>query len=150
MISAELLEHVYDRRKGVSNIKNILVPGGFALITKRSCGFKCHGWPYDFWRYETGDMKSIFSDFEIEYLEKDHSSPGVFMKAGEKDVFVENDTVAYLLYSVVAGRKTVTITKWDVISNIHRLSYFWAALQFAFWTLLDTGVGISGISDKNW
>jgi len=83
VISTEVLEHVKDWRLAISNMKNVLKPGGYIYITTRSYGFPYHGHPYDFWRYETEDLKKIFSDFNIIKLIRDYEAPGVFFK-GQK------------------------------------------------------------------
>jgi SAM-dependent methyltransferase len=105
VISTEMLEHIRDWRRVVSNIKNICRPGGVILLTTRSYGFKYHGFPYDFWRYEIEDMKNIFSDFEIQALQEDPEMPGVLIKAKKPLHFAENDLSAYQLYSIVTNRK---------------------------------------------
>ncbi|MEM4488737.1 MAG: class I SAM-dependent methyltransferase [Desulfurococcaceae archaeon] len=81
VISTETLEHVKDWRKVITNMREVLKPGGYIYITTRSRGFSYHGYPYDFWRYEVGDMRRIFADFEIINLSVDHEAPGVFVKA---------------------------------------------------------------------
>lgn len=113
LISTELLEHVADWRRTISNFKHILKPNGFLLITTRSKGYHYHGCPFDFWRYELNDMKAIFSDFNIEVLEKDTLSPGVFLKARKPKTFKENDLCNYRLYSMISGRRCKTITDID-------------------------------------
>jgi SAM-dependent methyltransferase len=113
VISTELLEHVRDWRKVISNIKNICVTGGIILITTRSKGFPYHAYPYDFWRYELEDMQNIFSDCEILVLEKDPRALGVFVKVKKPNNFVEKNLSNYKLYSIVANKKVVGITDKD-------------------------------------
>jgi SAM-dependent methyltransferase len=105
VVSTELLEHVADWRKAVSNLKAILKPGGTLLITTRSRGTEYHGWPYDFWRYELEDMRQIFSDFDIEVLEADPTAPGVFMKVRKRSPFMENDLSQIELLCILVGRR---------------------------------------------
>jgi SAM-dependent methyltransferase len=61
VISTELLEHVRDWRRVISNIKNVCAPGGIIVITTRSYGCGVHPYPYDFWRFQLDDMNEIFS-----------------------------------------------------------------------------------------
>src|SRR5439155_8600631 len=70
VLSNECVEHVENWKKIFSNMKQVVKPGGIILITTRSKGFGYHAWPYDFWRYEIDDMRSIFSDMEILSLER--------------------------------------------------------------------------------
>ena len=51
VLSTECLEHVENWSQIVQNLKDVLKPGGYILITTRSKGFYYHAWPYDFWRY---------------------------------------------------------------------------------------------------
>lgn len=119
VISTELLEHVRDWRKVISNIKNVCKPNGIILITTRSYGFRFHSFPYDFWRYELEDMKNIFSDCEILVLEKDQD-PGVFVKLKKPNKFVEKDLSGYKLYSIVVNKKIIEITDKDLRSFYFR------------------------------
>ncbi len=109
LISTELLEHVRNWRKVISNMKNILRPNGLILLTTRSKGAPYHGYPFDFWRYESEDMKHIFADFVIERIESDRESPGVFMKARKPDVFTERDLSDYELFSIVLNQRTTDL-----------------------------------------
>ena len=110
LISTELLEHVRNWKKVISNFKNIVKTAGMILITTRSRGFPYHGYPYDFWRYEIEDMESIFSDCIIEKLEKDPTSPGVFIKVRKPRNFVEKDLSNYKLHSVIFGKRTSSVS----------------------------------------
>ncbi len=105
VISTELLEHVKDWKKVVSNMKTICKRNGIILITTRSRGFGYHGHPYDFWRYELSDVEHIFCDCIIEKIEKDRCAPGVFIKAQKPEDFVEKDLTDYELYSIVVNKR---------------------------------------------
>ena len=106
VVSTELLEHVRDWRRVISNIKRVCKRSGVILITTRSYGFPEHDYPFDFWRYEIEDMKDIFSDCDIESLECDHLGPGVFVKVRKPNHFVENDLHDYRLYSMLVKERT--------------------------------------------
>jgi SAM-dependent methyltransferase len=114
VISTELLEHVKDWKKVISNIKKICKPNGIILITTRSKGFKYHGFPYDFWRYELDDLKEIFSDCKIIAIENDAVAPGVFLKAKRPDDFVEKDLTTYELFSVVVDKRIAELKNIDL------------------------------------
>ena len=114
VLSTELIEHVRDWKKVISNLKNICKPNGKILITTRSRGFPYHGFPYDFWRYDASDLKHIFSDFSIKKLEIETLDPGVFIKALKPADFVEKDLSDYRLYSIMLNREAGTITEEDI------------------------------------
>jgi SAM-dependent methyltransferase len=107
LIATEVLEHIKDWRKAVTNFKHILKPGGILIITvpSKGCGF--HGCSEDHWRYELIDVKNIFSDFIIEELWKSPSIEGVFLKARRPEHFIEFDTTTYKLYSIMKRRRTL-------------------------------------------
>lgn len=107
VISTEMLEHVRDWRMVISNIKNICRPGGVVLLTTRSREFKYHGFPYDFWRFEIDDMKTIFSDFDILSLQSDPEMPGVMLKARKPEgpAYRERDLRDISLHSVVTNKR---------------------------------------------
>lgn len=111
VISTELLEHVGDWRLVVSNMKKVLKPAGYIYITTRSFGFPYHAYPYDFWRFETDDMKSIFSDFEIIRLAEDHEAPGIFLKCRKPYEWKPNSLDGISLYSMILGRRTTDTPK---------------------------------------
>jgi SAM-dependent methyltransferase len=48
VITTEMLEHVRDWHTVVTNLKAVLRPGGYLLVTTRSAGFPYNAWPYDF------------------------------------------------------------------------------------------------------
>lgn len=108
-ISSEMIEHVHDWRKAISQIKHILRPNGVLVMTTRSIGFPYHDFPFDYWRYELDDMRAIFSDMTIEALEPDTDDPGVLVKARKPTDFVENDLSDHALFSMVTNERSKTI-----------------------------------------
>jgi SAM-dependent methyltransferase len=116
VICTELLEHVRDWKRAVSNIKNICKRGGIILITTRSHGYWYHAAPIDFWRYERHDMKNIFADCKIELLEKDFQAPGVFAKIRKPRKFVEKDLSTYKLYNIISNKRVINIKNREFLS----------------------------------
>jgi len=105
VISTEVLEHVFDWRLVINNMKEVLRCGGYIYITTRSHGFPHHAYPYDFWRYKPHDLIEIFRDFEIIKLEADWEAPGVFLKAKKLVNWSPIDLDNIALYSIILGRR---------------------------------------------
>jgi SAM-dependent methyltransferase len=103
VISTEMLEHVVEWKPVITNMKQVVKPGGVILITTRSQGFPFHEYPVDAWRFEVQDMKEIFSDFTIETVIPDPFEPGVFIKATKPKKWVEKDLGPVKLYSIPAA-----------------------------------------------
>jgi SAM-dependent methyltransferase len=120
VVSTEVLEHVWDWRSVITNIKTVLRPTGIVLVTTRSHGFGLHGYPYDFWRYEPEDMRAIFGDFTILALERDPAEPGVFVAAKKPSTWTPTELDHLALWSVISERR---------IARIPRLQ------AFAYWRL---------------
>lgn len=100
VITTEMMEHVENWRKVISNLKNICKENGVIILTTRSKGFGKHDFPSDYWRYEIDDMKQIFSDFIIESIEKDSKHPGVFVRTRKPKNFVEKDLSGINLFRI--------------------------------------------------
>lgn len=113
VITTEMLEHIRDWPTVIANLKSVVRPGGYLLVTTRSIGFPYHAFPYDFWRYEPEDMRAIFADFEIVALERDSASPGIFMLARKPMQYTENHAVVGL-HSIVTGRRQLRISSREI------------------------------------
>ena len=110
VVSTEMLEHVFDWRCVLHNLKRVLKPNGLLLITTRSIGFKYHAYPYDFWRYQLDDMRVLFADYDIIELIDDPLSPGVFLKARKPQNFTETNLDTHALFSMITSRRTVAVS----------------------------------------
>lgn len=119
VLSTEMMEHVFDWRMVLHNLKTILKPGGLLVITTRSPGFGYHAYPYDFWRYQTDDMRALFADFQILELIDDPLSPGVFIKARKPADFKEADVSKIALHSMITGRRSLSVNEKE-ITQFHR------------------------------
>jgi len=109
VIASELMEHTSNWREVISNLKNVCKPDGLVVITTRSEGFRIHGYPHDYWRYELKDIEDIFSDCQILTLERDPEAPGVFLKARKPKNFSENSLDKISLYSILEKKRILTI-----------------------------------------
>jgi SAM-dependent methyltransferase len=114
VLATEVLEHVRDWRRAISNIKKICRANGVILITTRSQGFGYHAFPHDFWRYDINDMVEIFGDCQIVKLERDDPEPGVLLKAKIKRNFVENDLSQHQLFSIILERRCREVDDMDI------------------------------------
>jgi SAM-dependent methyltransferase len=109
VISSEMIEHVHDWRKAMSQIKRVMRPNGVLVMTTRSIGFPYHDYPFDYWRYEIDDMRAIFSDMTVEAVESDTDEPGVLVKVRKPVDFVENDLSEHALFSMVTNNRSKTL-----------------------------------------
>jgi SAM-dependent methyltransferase len=116
VLCTEMLEHVRDWRVVVSNLKQVVRPSGILLFTTRSAGFRFHGYPFDFWRYELSDVAYIFSDFVTEALAADPSEPGVFFKGHKPIDFKERDVSGYSLYSMMTERRALRVAGYEILA----------------------------------
>jgi SAM-dependent methyltransferase len=105
VVATEVIEHVRDWRKTLSNLKGVCRAGGTVLVTTRSKGFPHHAYPHDFWRYELSDMRHLFSDCTVVVLEDDPHAPGVMLKATKPADFSEADLLDHELYCTFLERK---------------------------------------------
>jgi len=123
VISTEVLEHVFDWRLVVNNMKAVLRRGGYIYVTTRSKGFPYHGYPYDFWRYEASDMIRIFKDFEIIKLETDWEAPGVLLRARKPINWRPIDLNNIELYSIVLGKRVRNLVNLNEAPLMRRLMF---------------------------
>jgi SAM-dependent methyltransferase len=113
VITTEMVEHTREWLEVVTNLKGVLRPGGHLLVTTRSRGFRYHGYPFDFWRYEPEDLRAIFGDLEILTIERDPESPGVFMLAGRPEAY-DPRTPHIALFSIIAGRRVASVSDLQI------------------------------------
>lgn len=64
VLCTEMLEHMYDPKKAVSEMYRVLKPGGKVVLTTRFM-YGIHEAPYDYFRYTKYGLTELFKDFEI-------------------------------------------------------------------------------------
>lgn len=99
VISTEMMEHIENWRNVINNMKEVLRPLGYILITTRSKGFGYHAYPHDYWRYEESDIRKIFADFEILETKID-GEPGISIFARKPKVWTAIDLSTIELYDI--------------------------------------------------
>lgn len=115
VISTEAIEHVRNWRTVISNLKNLCVPGGVILVTTCMPGHYYHPHPDDFWRYTPEDFKAIFSDCEIDVIESDPRTLGVYIRAIKPRQFKEKDLSQDKLTSIVTGTRVLDVDEATVV-----------------------------------
>lgn len=78
VVCTEVLEHVEDWKAAVRNLKWLLKPGGYMLVTTRSEGFPYHDYPGDHWRFSIENIRDIFAEFVEAIIIIDPLELGVF------------------------------------------------------------------------
>jgi len=102
IICQSTLEHICQWKKAVNNMKQLLIPGGLIYIAVPGIKFHYHGYPFDWWRWTTGDFKSIFSDFAI--LKMDQIENILLFIAKKPLDFKINDISNYKVYSILRNK----------------------------------------------
>ena len=117
VVSANTLEHVKEWKKAISNIKNVCKPDGTILIIVPS-KWPFHEYPYDYWRFNSGDISQIFADCSILSLEEDAGEmTAVYAKIKKPLNFIENNLEDYQAYSVLLKKRVIDIDT-DVINKL--------------------------------
>jgi SAM-dependent methyltransferase len=130
IVATELVEHVLDWRAAFDNMKAVLKPQGRLLLTTRSPGFPLHGYPSDYWRYETNDIGRILADFTVEALERDPSEPGVFVLARKPVGWQPTDLSLVRLTSAISGRRLRSFGFGERLLNTLVVGYLRFARKF--------------------
>ncbi len=109
VISTETIEHVRNWRKVISNLKQLCAPGGVILVTTCMPGHYYHPHPGDFWRYTPDDFKEIFGDLQIEKIDSDPRTLGVYIRAVKPRNFKEKNLSEFKLTSIITGGRILDI-----------------------------------------
>jgi SAM-dependent methyltransferase len=106
VLCTEMLEHARNWRDVVRNLKSVLVPGGWLLVTTRSMGFPLHEYPGDYWRFSVNDLDRMFGEFWERTVAADPEAPGAFFwgrKPLTLDPQLAPDLNAISVYSMEAA-----------------------------------------------
>lgn len=144
ILCVEMMEHARNWRACISNMKRALRPGGMLILTTRSLGYPCHGFPNDFWRYELADLEHIFRDFEIVSLQADPCDPGVFVTARKPEGWREAHLDELRLFCILTNGRERDVPE-DIRSRRHflRLAMKERLRRAAWWGFQAAGRVVS-------
>lgn len=82
IVSCEMLEHAKDWHAAFRAMAELLVDGGWLLLTTRSEGFPYHN-PPDYWRFDAATLEQAARacGLLVVNLDPDPQVPGIFLKA---------------------------------------------------------------------
>jgi len=111
VILEQVLEHVHDPNKALSNIKRLLNPAGLLLITTPFM-IKLHGDPYDFWRWTPTGLKQIIEEHNYRILELN--------TWGNKDCLIANldKWAVYKEGMNLENDPTFALVVWCIAQNV--------------------------------
>lgn len=97
VVCTEVLEHIKDWRKAISNIKRVCRHHGIIFLTTKMPKFVYHAYPDDYWRFSERDFCEIFGDCQIKLLET-YPNHSILIKAVKPNPFIENDLSELQVY----------------------------------------------------
>jgi len=101
VLCTEMLEHVQDPAKVISEIKRVLTKGGVVLLTTRFI-FPLHDAPHDYWRFTEYGLKNLFKEWNIiEFCRETESfsTIGVLLqRMAFQCEFVINKPIKFILF----------------------------------------------------
>jgi SAM-dependent methyltransferase len=125
VLSSSTFEHIKNWKGAISNVKQICKPNGLILLIIPS-RWPYHAFPKDYWRFDSKDIKCIFSDCEILDIEEDISPLSlIYAKIRKPSDFIEKNISNYELWSVITGSRVIQIKNRDYFSS-NFFSVFWS------------------------
>ena len=127
VVCTETLEHIENWKSAISNMNRVLAIGGHILLTMPTIGHGYHGYPYDFWRFNSTDLMRIFcyqNGYEIVELRQDNNAKSVMVLARKcHDYIVEMN---FDVYSIMARRRCKRVPSF--IQLFYRM--YWKTRRF--------------------
>lgn len=68
LLSTQVLEHIYDTKKYLSECYRLLTMGGVAIFTVPQT-YECHAKPYDYYRFTEFSLRKLFEEKGFEIIE---------------------------------------------------------------------------------
>ena len=101
-ITTNTFEHIEYWKEAISNLKNIVVKGGYIFFEAPSV-WPLHEFPHDHWRYSKEDVEAIFEDCEIEQIEYNSNHTIINAVIRKPEDFIEKNLSEYKLFNINTG-----------------------------------------------
>lgn len=70
VLCTEMLEHVPEPASVVEELRRVLAPTGYCILTTRFC-YPIHGSPDDYYRFTEHGLRYLFREWDLRYLQAD-------------------------------------------------------------------------------
>lgn len=121
VICLNTLEHIRDWKTAINKMKGILRPNGLIYICVPTPKFHYHAYPFDWWRWYTGDIQTIFRDFTTIRLDQ---IGNILLFIGRKIEHEFVDISDHKLYSILRNKQMESQTIIDLMYwHVNNLQY---------------------------
>ena len=100
VICSDTLEHIDDLESASFNMHGVLKIGGKLIVSVPTMETHYHGFPHDFWRYTTNDLKHVFSFMKV--IEAYDTEGACIILEKQSDHYYFDST--YPIYSILRGK----------------------------------------------
>src|SRR5574343_37462 len=126
VLSTDVMEHLNDPVKAVSEMYRVLKPGGKVIFCTRFI-FPIHDSPNDYWRFTKYGLRELFKDFEITEFDADTVNFGtiaiLLQRIGYQTKFKFNKISKFIIFTfakIISGLNSLIKEEYGDIARKNR------------------------------